>query len=115
MAEFVERPWGGYQIMYEDFGVVVKVITVNPGARLSLQKHAFRSETWHLVSGELLAMVDGEVVEMEMGDPVTVDVGVIHRLSNMSSEIGRIVEVITGHYDEDDIVRLDDDYGRNER
>jgi mannose-1-phosphate guanylyltransferase/mannose-6-phosphate isomerase len=112
MAEFVERPWGGYQIIYEDFGVVAKILTVNPGMRLSLQKHAFRSESWYLVAGDMIASVDGETIEMEIGEVVTVDVGKIHRLSNFGTEVGRVVEIIAGHYDEDDIVRLDDDFGR---
>ena len=115
MAEFVERPWGGYQVIYEDFGVVVKILTVNPGARLSLQKHAFRAESWYVVAGDMLAMVDGESIEMEVGKPVFVDVGIIHRLVNTGEGVGRVVEIISGNYDEEDIVRLDDDYGRNER
>jgi len=114
MNEFVERPWGGYQIIYQDFGVVVKILTVKPGARLSLQKHAFRSETWYLVAGELLALVDGETIEMELGESVKIDAGIIHRLVNVGNEVGRVVEIISGNYDEDDIVRLDDDFGRVE-
>lgn len=109
---FTERPWGGYEIIYEDFGVVVKILTVNPGCRLSLQRHTLRAETWHLVSGEMLAMVDTEVIDMEIGKPVFVDVGKVHRLANMGTEVARVVEVISGQYDEEDIERLEDDYGR---
>jgi len=110
---FIERPWGGYQIIYEDFGIVVKVLTVNPGTRLSLQKHTFRSEKWYVVAGDMVAVVDGESIEMEVGKPVFVDVSKVHRLVNVGNEVGRVVEIIQGVYDEDDIERLEDDYGRD--
>ena len=110
---FIERPWGGYQIIYEDFGVVVKVLTINPGARLSLQKHAFRSEKWYVMAGDVVALVDGESIEMAVGEPVFVDVGKVHRLINVGGEVGRVVEIIQGVYDEEDIERLEDDYGRD--
>lgn len=110
---FIERPWGGYQIIYEDFGIVVKVLTVNPGDRLSLQKHTFRSEKWYVVAGDMLAVVDGESIEMEVGKPVFVDVSKVHRLVNVGNEVGRVVEIIQGVYDEEDIERLEDDYGRD--
>lgn len=112
--QFVERPWGGYQIVYQDFGLVVKILTINPYMRLSLQKHAFRSETWHAVSERIVAVVDGEEIEMVIGEPVFVDVGKVHRLVNMSGQVVRVVEVISGNYDEEDIVRLEDDFGRGE-
>lgn len=109
---FIERPWGGYQIIYER-AEVVKILTINPGARLSLQKHTFRSEKWYVVAGDMLAVIDGESIEMEVGKPVLVDVGKVHRLINVGNEVGRVVEIIEGVYDEDDIERLEDDYGRD--
>lgn len=112
LMKFVERPWGGYQIIYQDFGVVVKILTIKPMARLSMQKHSFRAETWHCISGDLLAIVGDDVYDMDPGDSVAVDVGMVHRLVNYGVEVGKVVEVITGHYDEEDIQRLDDDYGR---
>jgi mannose-6-phosphate isomerase-like protein (cupin superfamily) len=114
VSQFVERPWGGYQIIYQDFGVVVKILTVNPGKRLSLQKHAFRAETWHAATEGMLAVIGEETYEMEIGKSVAVDVGMVHRLINYSNEVGRVVEVITGNYDEEDIVRLEDDFGRGQ-
>jgi mannose-1-phosphate guanylyltransferase/mannose-6-phosphate isomerase len=112
--QFIERPWGGYQIIYQDFGLVVKILTINPGKRLSLQKHALRSETWHAVTEGLVAVVGDYEYEMVEGEPVFVDVGKVHRLINNGDNVGRVIEVIMGEYDEDDIVRLEDDFGRGD-
>ena len=110
---FIERPWGGYEIVYACRGGAVKILTIDPGCRLALQKHSMRAETWRLVAGELLATIDGRTIDMEIGKPVFVDVGKVHRLANMGTEVARVVEIIEGVYDEEDIERLEDDYGRD--
>ena len=109
---FIERPWGGYTVLHSGPEVTVKILQVNPGKRLSLQKHLHRSETWHPVSGGLSAQVGEDVVSLEIGKPVFVDVGMVHRLIG-GTEVGYVVEIIKGMYDEEDIERLEDDYGRS--
>ena len=109
---FNERPWGGYKILHNDPDVTVKILTVNPGARLSLQRHELRAETWYAVTEGLIAIVGDEIFNMEIAEPVFVDIGKVHRIINGGTEVGYIVEVIQGVYDEDDIERLEDDYGR---
>jgi mannose-1-phosphate guanylyltransferase/mannose-6-phosphate isomerase len=112
--QFFERPWGGYMILNESSdGGVVKLLKVKPGSRLSLQMHAHRAEKWYSMTEGLLAQVDGETIEMEERVPVNIGVGIIHRLVNPTAEVGYVIEIITGKYDEDDIVRLEDDFGRN--
>lgn len=111
--QFFERPWGGYMILNESSdGSVVKLLKVKPGAQLSLQMHALRAEKWYAMTDGLLAQVNGETIEMEQSVSVDVPIGVIHRLINPTAEVGYVVELITGKYDEEDIVRLEDDYGR---
>lgn len=97
-VEFVERPWGGYSILEENRDSVVKILKVLPGAQLSLQKHALRSETWFSMSDGLLALVDGETIEMEQRVPVQIGINKIHRLVNPTAEVGYVIEIIKGEY-----------------
>ncbi len=112
MNDFVERPWGGYRIIYQDFGLVVKIISVKPGARLSLQKHDYRAEEWTSTTSGMVAQVGNILIDLDDRVSVYIPPGEIHRLHNTSDEVGHVVEVITGNYDEEDIQRLEDDYGR---
>jgi mannose-6-phosphate isomerase-like protein (cupin superfamily) len=94
-------------------GYKVKRIHVMPGARLSYQTHSRRSEHWVVVSGRATCVIDGQVVTVEAGRTVDVPLGAKHRLGNDDSRELVVIEVQRGDYTgEDDIVRLDDDYGR---
>ncbi|MBU6310845.1 adenylyltransferase/cytidyltransferase family protein [Patescibacteria group bacterium] len=105
------RPWGHMQTLVQDSTFWVKVISVSPGARLSLQTHSHRAEYWVCIQGEVRAEVNGIVYTLSVGDVLTIPVTARHRLSSISG--GTIVEVATGSsVTEDDIVRLADDYGR---
>jgi mannose-6-phosphate isomerase-like protein (cupin superfamily) len=106
-----KRPWGGYQIIAED-AQAVKILRVNPMTRLSLQTHAKRSERWTPITDGMLAIIGENAVVLEPFKTYVVDVGQIHRIMNYSGEVGIIVETLHGEYDEDDIVRLEDDFGR---
>ena len=111
--DYVERPWGHYYKLHEEPGVWVKRIEVNPGARLSLQTHAQRSEKWIVVAGRGTAIVAHQEIPIAPGSVVDVPVGVAHRLGNNGKERLVIIEIATGTYlGEDDIVRLQDDYHR---
>ena len=111
--ERTERPWGWYETVSEVPGNKVKRIRVHPGQQLSLQKHRQRAEHWVVVQGTAHVTVGERVQEMGVGAHVDIAVGEVHRLANRTAAPVEIVEVQFGSYlGEDDIVRLQDDYGR---
>ncbi|MBF0521715.1 MAG: phosphomannose isomerase type II C-terminal cupin domain [Candidatus Omnitrophica bacterium] len=110
---FSERPWGFYFKLFEEKGVWVKRVQINPHSRLSLQKHGHRSEKWTIVSGKGLATVNGTETIVQPGHIIDVPVGSVHRIANVGNEKLVFIEVACGDYlSEDDIVRLEDDYER---
>jgi mannose-1-phosphate guanylyltransferase/mannose-1-phosphate guanylyltransferase/mannose-6-phosphate isomerase len=111
----VHRPWGSYQRLDAGERFQVKRITVKPGAKLSLQKHARRAEHWVVVRGIARVTIDGRVFTLEENQSSYVPVGSVHRLENPGPAPLDLIEVQTGAYlGEDDIVRLEDAYGRGE-
>ena len=111
--ESSQRPWGHYEKFYQENGVWVKRVEVNPNSRLSLQKHEHRSEKWIIVHGEGLAIVDNEEIPVSKGSVVNVPLGAIHRICNTGALPLTMIEVATGDYlAEDDIIRIQDDYAR---
>jgi mannose-6-phosphate isomerase-like protein (cupin superfamily) len=111
--ESEERPWGSWHVVDVGDGYKVKRIHVNPGARLSLQTHEHRSEHWVVISGVATCTVDDMVKTAAPGEAIDVPLGAKHRLANDGDEELVIVEVQLGAYTgEDDIQRLQDDYGR---
>jgi mannose-6-phosphate isomerase len=110
-----QRPWGSYTILADDEAYKVKRIVVRPGKRLSYQRHARRSEHWFIVQGTGLVTVDGIQSEVAAGHSVDIPVGSNHRMENSTETDIVFVEVQHGEYfGEDDIVRLDDDFGRTD-
>ena len=113
MSDDGTRPWGSYEVLSEADDFKTKTITVKPGKRLSYQKHQHRSEHWFVVRGSGTVVLDGADKPVTAGDAVDVPVGVAHRMCNTGDEELVFVEVQTGTYfGEDDIVRLEDDFGR---
>lgn len=113
--KFDQRPWGSYTILDEGDDFKVKRIEVLPEKRLSYQKHARRSEHWFVVRGTAKVTLNGADVLVKTGEAVDIAVGTAHRVENPEKE-GTLVfiETQTGDYfGEDDIVRLEDDFGRN--
>ena len=109
----VHRPWGWYDSIDEDDGFKVKRIMVRPGASLSLQKHKHRAEHWVVVRGEATIQVGEKVFQLTANQSTYIPQGEVHRLSNHHDEPLEIIEIQSGSYlGEDDIVRLDDVYGR---
>ena len=109
----IQRPWGWYDIIDESDRYKVKSIEVNPGEKLSLQKHHHRAEHWVVVEGTALTECDGKEKLLAENESIYIPVGSIHRLSNPGKIPLRIIEVQSGPYlGEDDIVRLEDIYGR---
>lgn len=113
MTEPAQRPWGTYTVLAESTDFKVKTIEVHPGKRISYQKHARRSEHWFVVAGEGAVTLDGLVTDVRSGDSVDISQGAAHRIQNTGPVPLVFVEVQHGDYfGEDDILRLDDDYGR---
>jgi mannose-6-phosphate isomerase len=108
-----ERPWGNFQVLDEGAGYKVKRIVVLPGKRLSYQKHAERSEHWMVVAGSGTVTLDGRETPVAIGQTVDVPEGTAHRIENTGDQNLVFIEIQRGSYlGEDDIVRLQDDYGR---
>jgi mannose-1-phosphate guanylyltransferase/mannose-6-phosphate isomerase len=110
----VNRPWGSYTVLEEDpEGFKLKRIEVVPGARLSLQSHAHRSEHWVVVSGTATVTNGDEVITVHKNQSTYIPIGAKHRLENRGNEPLHIVEIQVGEYlGEDDIRRYEDNYGR---
>ena len=109
----VFRPWGSYDSIDSDEGFQVKRLIVNPGAVLSLQKHARRAEHWVVVRGTARITLDDQVFDLGVNESTYIPIGAVHRIENPGEEPVHIVEVQCGDYlGEDDIVRLEDNYGR---
>jgi len=109
----VYRPWGWYESIEVDVHFQVKRLYVNPGAKLSLQKHYKRAEHWVVVSGVATAINGEDVLTLTEGDSTYIPVGTTHSLENKTNERLEIIEVQSGTYlGEDDIVRFEDIYGR---
>lgn len=110
----VYRPWGSYDSIGVGERFQVKRIVVKPGAALSLQKHAHRAEHWIVVSGVAEVTCDGRVFDLHENESTYIPLGSVHRLRNRGGEPVELIEVQSGGYlGEDDIVRLEDVYGRS--
>jgi mannose-6-phosphate isomerase len=107
------RPWGSFTVLDEGEGFKVKRIEVLPGKRLSYQRHARRAEHWFVVAGEARVTLDGGERLAGVGEAVDIPVGAAHRIENPGAELLVFIEVQRGDYlGEDDITRLEDDFGR---
>ena len=112
-ARHDERPWGRFFVLDDRPDLKVKRIEVLPGRRLSLQRHRRRAEHWLVVAGRALVQRDEELLTLEPGDSVDIGRGQAHRLANPGPDLLAVIEIQRGDYfGEDDIERLEDDYGR---
>ena len=110
---FDRRPWGTFTILDEGVNFKVKRIEVLPGKRLSYQKHAQRAEHWVVVQGTAKVTLDGRDIIIETGQAIDIAIGAAHRVENPGAVPLLFIEVQRGNYlGEDDIVRLQDDFGR---
>jgi mannose-6-phosphate isomerase len=111
--EVETRPWGRYEVLSDDPSHKVKRITVEAGHRLSYQRHAQRSEHWFVVAGDAVVTLEGVEQVVATGEAIDIPLGAAHRIENKGAEPLVFIEVQHGTYfGEDDIERLDDDYGR---
>ena len=108
-----EKPWGYFETLMETASSKVKLLSISPGHKLSLQKHRYRSETWYVINGQAKVTKGNERYSMVAGDSVIIEANEQHRLENISETQLEIIEIQTGTYfGEDDTVRLKDSYGR---
>ena len=111
--ERTTRPWGWFETVSEVAGNKIKRIGVNPGQQISLQRHHQRSEHWVVVQGTAYVTLDDKQFELPKGGHCDIALGQVHRIANRTQHLVEIVEVQFGSYlGEDDIERLQDDYGR---
>jgi mannose-1-phosphate guanylyltransferase/mannose-6-phosphate isomerase len=112
----VYRPWGSYTVLEEQPRFQIKRITVNPGAKLSLQKHFHRYEHWVVVAGTATVINGDETICLYENQSTYIPAGAQHRLENPGVIPLELIEVQIGSYlGEDDIVRYEDVYGRQEK
>lgn len=112
--EHEERPWGSFTVLDDEmFDHKVKRLVVAPGKRLSYQRHNHRAEHWFIVGGHATVVRDGAEVELGPGDSIDIELGQAHRCENRGATPVVLIEVQHGTYfGEDDIVRIEDDFGR---
>jgi len=107
------RPWGWFETVSEVAGNKIKRIQVLPGQQISLQKHLHRAEHWVVTQGLARITLDTQVFDLAVVGQCDIAVGHVHRIANPGDTVVEIIEVQFGEYlGEDDIVRLQDDYGR---
>ncbi len=106
-------PWGRWEVLLDEPTYKVKRITVLPGKRLSYQKHFRRNEHWMVVEGKGMVTIDGKEIHIEKEDTVDIAREAAHRITNVGDVDLTFIEIQQGEYfGEDDIMRLEDDYGR---
>ncbi|MFV2174488.1 phosphomannose isomerase type II C-terminal cupin domain [Actinomadura sp. LOL_016] len=110
-VETERRPWGGFERFTLNEPSTVKLIHVEPGQRLSLQRHRDRDELWVALDPGAVFEVAGRRILPQVGERVFIRAGETHRLSSDGPAV-RVMEIAFGHFDEDDIERLEDSYGR---
>lgn len=112
MNTYIEkRPWGNFEKFCENKLCTVKILNVGPGKKLSLQYHNHRNEFWKIITGTAKIIIDDKTHEGKEGDEFFIPVETKHRIITDKSH-ARILEISYGNFDENDIVRLEDEYRR---
>lgn len=106
-----QRPWGSFEKLTYNVRSTVKIITVEPHSKLSLQYHKHRDEFWKVINGECIVVVNGGSFKAKKGDDFYIPRKIRHRISTSTSRV-EILEISLGKFSECDIVRIEDEYGR---
>lgn len=106
-----KRPWGGWEKFVENKECTVKIISVNPNSKLSYQYHHHREEFGRVISGQGQIMIDDKIIDVKEGDEFYIPVKAKHRAMTTDWAM-QYLEIALGDFDENDIVRLEDDYNR---
>lgn len=110
-VQHIERPWGAFEQYAHNVEVTVSLMTVQPGQRLSLQSHTSRAELWIALDTGAEVVIGEETLYPRAGDELWIPPNTRHRLSAMDRPV-RVLEIAYGNWQQDDIVRFDDDYAR---
>jgi len=108
---FEERPWGSFERFTANEATTLKIVRVFAGKRLSLQKHTRRAEFWKVIEGSGVIRVGNDEREAQIGDEIEIPAGALHRLTGGPKGIA-VLEIVFGEFDENDIERIEDDFGR---
>ncbi|MEK6855349.1 MAG: phosphomannose isomerase type II C-terminal cupin domain [Nanoarchaeota archaeon] len=112
MKKYAEkRPWGGFERFTLNEKSSVKILSIKPGAKLSLQKHKHRSEFWKILDNSVRVSVGNRSWLAKKGEEIMVPKGALHRIEGYL-RLARILEISFGKFDENDVVRIKDIYGR---
>lgn len=106
-----KRPWGYFERFTLNEPCTVKLVYVDSNKRLSLQYHHERSEFWKIIRGPVKVQLDEEQILLQTGDTITIPMRARHRLEGIGIN-AVILEISKGHFDEDDITRIEDDFSR---
>jgi len=107
------RPWGNFEVVYEDLNCKIKKITVNPNSQLSYQYHLYREEFWTIIEGKAQVVLNDKIISLEKGSSINIPKKSRHRIINKEKEDLIFIEVQTGEsFEEVDIVRIEDHYKR---
>ena len=106
-----KREWGWFEQFTLNEVSTVKILTVDPGKRNSLQKHKWREEFWKVLEGHVHIWIGNKKIEAKRGDEFMIKKGQLHRLEGLSKE-AKVLEISFGKFDENDIERIEDDFGR---
>tara|TARA_B100002019_G_scaffold241579_1_gene217626 strand:+ start:287 stop:1066 length:780 start_codon:yes stop_codon:yes gene_type:complete len=113
LGEIEKRPWGNYHIIARNLGYQIKEIKVSVNSKLSLQKHNYRAEFWQIIKGKCKVTVGDKQQELNDNDYIYIPKNTFHRIENIGGDELIFVEIQLGHdIKEDDIIRIEDDYGR---
>lgn len=109
------KPWGYFEVLLETETSKVKILSIEPSHKLSKQRHQYRSETWYVTQGVARVTKGEQILDIYPGETVLIEENEVHRIENLGEEVLEIIEIQTGTYfGEDDIVRLEDIYGRKD-
>lgn len=107
----IKKPWGQeYHFVYNK-KATVKILEINPGQKLSLQSHQKREEYWRCIKNSVKVILNDKEVILKEGNDIIVPIGAKHRIIG-ENKVGQVLEIIIGKYEADDIVRYEDDFGR---
>jgi len=109
------RPWGHEVRFTHNEKSTVKLLVVKPGQILSYQSHKHRKEYWYVIEGKPWIMLNDKAKTYKPGDEIRVRLGMKHRIGNKTKKLVRILEIAFGKFDQNDIIRYDDKYGRNKK
>ena len=113
LSDIEKRPWGNFHIIAKGNGYQIKEMNINPKNKQSLQKHNHRSEYWQVIEGHGQVRIEDSEINLKTGDNVYIPIKSLHRLENTGSQNLKIIEIQIGKLiSEDDIIRIEDDYGR---